>query len=222
MQFSHLNDGSSKAGKFAVIAGLHVLVGILFVHSLHSRSISLPRMPDTIGVKIEPERKVPPPPPEPQQPHSELPPPRVFVPQVEVDVLAPPVQPTVQASTAPDPAPMRPAVADPSPVPAPTPVSIPANTARMRTAVFADAKACALPEYPARALRNGETGTTQLALLVGADGHVTSARVERSSGSQDLDRAAIKALSLCRFQPATANGVPEAGWAQLSYVWTLD
>ena len=32
----------------------------------------------------------------------------------------------------------------------------------------------------------------------------------------------MSALSLCQFKPATNNGVPEAGWGQIAYVWTLD
>jgi protein TonB len=92
----------------------------------------------------------------------------------------------------------------------------------MHTAVFADANGCALPNYPVNAARNGETGTTTLALLVGTDGRVSSARVQQSSGSRDLDRAALNALSLCKFKPATSNGAAEAGWAQLAYVWKLD
>jgi protein TonB len=92
----------------------------------------------------------------------------------------------------------------------------------MRTAVFADASGCALPTYPPAAAREGITGTSTLALLVGADGRVSSARVEHSSGSRVLDSAALNALSLCKFKPATNNGVPEAGWAKLAFVWTLD
>jgi protein TonB len=61
-----------------------------------------------------------------------------------------------------------------------------------------------------------------LALLVGTDGRVTSSRVQTSSGSRELDRAAVNALSLCQFKPAMNNGVPEAGWAQIAYVWSLE
>jgi protein TonB len=144
------------------------------------------------------------------------------VPKVEVEVAPPPEPSPVLATTAPDPQPAQPtpAVADPAPQPAATQSN--AGPGQMHTAVFADAKGCALPAYPSSAARNGETGTTLLALLVGADGRVSSARVQHTSGYRDLDRAAIQALSLCKFKPATSNGVPEAGWAQLAYVWTLD
>jgi protein TonB len=115
--------------------------------------------------------------------------------------------PTAPAQTAPD---------------APPATNAGANTGQMHSAVLADANGCALPDYPSSAARNGETGTTTLALLVGTDGRVSSARVQQSSGSRVLDRAALNALSLCKFKPALNNGVPEAGWGQLAYVWKLD
>jgi hypothetical protein len=36
------------------------------------------------------------------------------------------------------------------------------------------------------------------------------------------DRAAVNALSMCKFQPAMHGGAAEAGWAQLACVWTLE
>ena len=88
--------------------------------------------------------------------------------------------------------------------------------------MLADARSCATPDYPARAARNGETGTVTLALLVGANGSVLSSKVLSSSGSRELDRAAQAALSLCAFKPAMDGGVAQQGWAQIAYVWTLD
>ncbi len=81
---------------------------------------------------------------------------------------------------------------------------------------------CVRPDYPARAARNGDTGTVSLALLIGADGRVTDAKVKQSSGFKDLDRAALSALSMCKFKPATSNGVAQASWGQIAYVWSLD
>lgn len=82
--------------------------------------------------------------------------------------------------------------------------------------------ACARPDYPARAAREGAEGTVTLALLINTSGQVADAKVQRTSGSRDLDRAAISALSMCTFKPATANGVPTQAWGQIAYVWTLD
>jgi protein TonB len=221
MHFSYSNPGNgSKATKFMLIAGLHVAVGVLFVHSLNTRKISLSSLPEQVLVMIEPEHTPPPPPPEPPKPMQHMAPPDLVVPKPEVPV-APPPEPTVRAAVEQDPSPQpfTPAEAAPEAPPAAQPS---ANTGQMHTAVFADANGCALPNYPVNAARNGETGTTTLALLVGTDGRVSSARVQQSSGSRDLDRAALNALSLCKFKPATSNGAAEAGWAQLAYVWKLD
>jgi protein TonB len=220
MQFSYSNHGnSSKATKFMLIAGLHVVLGTLFVHSLNTRKISL-SLPEQVLVMIEPDRPTPPPPPpEPPKPMQQLAPPDIVVPKTEVPV-APPPEPTVTATPETDttPQPSTPAATAPE---APA-TNANANTGQMHSAVFADANSCALPNYPASAARDGETGTTTLALLVGTDGRVNSARIQQSSGSRALDRAALNALSLCKFKPATSNGVAEAGWAQMAYVWKLD
>jgi len=86
----------------------------------------------------------------------------------------------------------------------------------------ASAGNCAVPNYPANSARNGDTGTVGLALLIAPDGHVADSRVTSSSGFRELDRAAVAALSSCRFKPATTNGVPEAAWGKIAYVWTLE
>jgi protein TonB len=196
MQFTRLPGGShndSKAAKFVLVAGLHVALGALFIHSINTKKISLPSLPDALQVKVEPERPSPPP---------------------------TPALPATFVEPDPSPFPATPSAAPPE-APA-TPGTNSGNPGQMHTAVFADANGCALPDYPAAAARRGDSGTTTLALLVGTDGRVSSARVEHSSGSRDLDRAAINALSLCRFKPATSNGLAEAGWAKLAYVWKLD
>jgi protein TonB len=224
MQFTRLSGGShdhGKATKFALVAGLHVALGALFIHSINTKKLSLPSLPDPVEVMLTPDRQVPPPPPEPPKPVQQIAPPDIVVPQTEVDVAPPPPSP-VQATTESDPSPFPPLPATSAPETSATPATNSGNPGQMRTAVFADANGCALPDYPAAAARRGDSGTTMLALLVGADGRVSSARIEHSSGSRDLDRAAINALSLCTFKPATNNGVAEAGWARLAYVWKLD
>ncbi len=222
MQFTSLPSGNrpdAKAAKFALVAALHVALGAVFIHSINTKKISLSSLPEQVLVMIEPERTPPPPPPEPPKPAQQLAPPELFVPKTEVPVAPPPLPDTVQATTVSDPSPFPAMPSDPGPAAPATPS---ANPGQMRTAVFADASGCALPAYPPAAAREGVTGTSTLALLVGADGRVSSARIENSSGSRVLDSAALNALSLCKFKPATNNGVPEAGWAKLAFVWTLD
>jgi protein TonB len=219
MHFSHLNDGSgTKATKFGIVAGLHVVAAIALIHSINTRHITMPKVPEDLLVMIQPDiPKPPPPPPEPPKPTVKVAPPQVVVPKAEVEP-PPQVEPQVQATTEPDPTPAEAPVQAEAP-PAAKPSE---NSGAIRSAVLADANGCALPAYPASAARNGDTGTVTLALLVGADGKVTSSRVQKSSGHPVLDKAAVNALSLCQFKPAMNNGVAEAGWAQIAYVWKLD
>lgn len=94
-----------------------------------------------------------------------------------------------------------------------TPIHVAANV---------DARACEKPEYPVNSLRTGEEGTVYLAMLIGTDGQVIDSKIEKSSGSRALDRAAVQGLSLCKFKPGTTDGVPEKSWAKLQYVWSIN
>ncbi|WP_426207594.1 energy transducer TonB [Massilia sp. TWP1-3-3] len=100
--------------------------------------------------------------------------------------------------------------------------AIPAKPVEKQVFRAAQSGNCAVPNYPAASARNGDSGTVGLALLIAADGHVADAKVTSTSGFRELDRAAVAALSLCTFKPATSNGVPESAWGKIAYVWTLD
>jgi len=98
----------------------------------------------------------------------------------------------------------------------------PARRQPVNVAAVIDAASCAKPAYPAAALRNGDEGTVTLAFLIGKDGRVASAKVERTSGHRDLDRAALQGLSMCAFKPGTIDGVAQESWARMQYAWQLD
>jgi protein TonB len=85
-----------------------------------------------------------------------------------------------------------------------------------------DRSSCESPKYPKAALINEETGTVGMGFLIGLDGKVTESKIEKSSGSKSLDKAAITALSLCKFKPGTKDGKPEAVWVKLDFVWKLE
>lgn len=222
MHFSQQHIGASnKFTKMAIVTALHVLVGGALIHSMNRvPSLSIPEAGPIEVRPVTPEKPVDPPPvPKTTDPVPVQPP--VFIPKPVV-VVTDPVKDTIAAEVA-DIVPLLPAVIQPARTA--DPVTPPATTrpaAEKRTAVLADASACVKPDYPARAARDGATGTVNLALLVGVDGRVTDARVDKSSGSRDLDKAAVAALSLCKFKPATVGGVPEPAWAQIAYVWALD
>lgn len=221
MHFSQMNDqGGSKFGKLAIVAGLHIAVGAFFIHTINSRGVALPKMPEELVVMFTPEAPPPPPPPpEPPKPMPKLAPPQMIVPPVEVQVQqAPPPNPVV-AEVATDSSPQAPT---PSVAAEPAPAAPATAPGVMRSVALADARGCATPNYPVRAARNNESGTVTLALLVGVDGKVSDSRIQSSSGSRELDRAAIAALSTCTFKPAMNGSVAEPGWAKIAYVWTLD
>jgi protein TonB len=218
MHFSAIHeDSGTKFTKVAIVAALHVAVAVGVIHSMATVKLPMPQK-EEVTVYIPKEIEPPPPPPEPPKPQQKtVAPPQIVAPPPELPIEqpAPPDAPAAKFTSEP------PAPADPGPATQAnaTPSE---NTGAMRTAVLADANGCAKPDYPARAARLGETGTVSLALLVGVDGRVASSRVQHSSGSRELDKAAVQALSLCKFKPATNGGVPEQAWAQIAYVWTLD
>jgi protein TonB len=90
------------------------------------------------------------------------------------------------------------------------------------TAPVMDSKSCEPPKYPKAALMNEETGTVSMGFLVGADGKVVESKVEKSSGSKSLDKAALGALSQCKFKPGTKDGKPDQLWAKVDFVWKLE
>lgn len=84
-----------------------------------------------------------------------------------------------------------------------------------------DSKSCEAPKYPKASLMNEETGTVVLGFLVSADGKVIESKVESSSGSKSLDKAALTALSLCKFKPGAKDGKVEQMWTKVEFVWKL-
>lgn len=80
---------------------------------------------------------------------------------------------------------------------------------------------CEKAVYPKSSLLNEETGTVLLSILVGADGSVIESKVDQSSGSKTLDKAAAKIYSTCKFKPAIKDGKAQQAWAKLEHVWSL-
>ncbi|MBR7794417.1 energy transducer TonB [Undibacterium sp. FT147W] len=80
------------------------------------------------------------------------------------------------------------------------------------------------PEYPRASLRNEETGTVVLSVLVGADGSVSDVKIDKSSGYRGLDNAVRTQLlsGSCKNKPGTVDGKPQPTWTKVQYVWKLD
>jgi protein TonB len=87
-------------------------------------------------------------------------------------------------------------------------------------AVF-NAAACKA-EYPKASLMNEEQGTVTMSFLVSADGTVVESKIDKTSGFKNLDKAAIKSISACKFKPGTKDGAPAQTWTKVDYAWKLD
>jgi periplasmic protein TonB len=215
MEFTEYERNPTKKWVgISLVILLHIFIIYALVTGLAHKVVDVINQP--IETRIIEEVKTPPPPPElPKSPPSPklLAPPPPFVPPPEVSVQPPPQQQsTITAVT--NVKPDNPVIVPIQPAPPPrVPVRVPA---------IVDAKACEKPEYPSKSLRNEEQGTVILAFLIGLDGRVVDSRIEKSSGSRDLDRAAMAGLSLCKFKPGTVDGKLEQSWTKMQYVWKLE
>ena len=212
---SYQNSGS-KVTKIAIVTLLHAGVALALI------GMRVPPHggdnPGLVMVDPPPAKVTPPEPPPPvEAPLPKVLPP-LYVPPTAIATAnpeAPKLTTTTELPTEPPPTIVgTKVIAEPPP-----PVAKVAEPKVFRAAQTGN---CALPNYPANAARNGDQGTVGLALLIAPDGHVSDARVTSTSGSRELDRAAMAALSLCQFKPATTNGVPESAWGKIAYIWTLE
>ncbi len=71
-----------------------------------------------------------------------------------------------------------------------------------------DPEASPPPRFPREARFAGSVGIVVLFVRVSAKGAVTEARIEESTGSGPLDRAALDAVARWRFLPARLDGAP--------------
>ena len=214
---SSYQNGGSKITKIAVVTLLHVAVGFAMLQMRITVKDPVTYIPDvTLVDPVKPREPEPIPVVDP--PPSTVPP--IFVPaQVITTTSPPPTQ--ITAATVPPTVPPGP-IEGPATIAPPPPVVAKVVPVERKVFEAATNGNCALPNYPANAARNGDTGTVGLALLIAPDGRVTDSKVTSSSGFRELDRAAVAALSMCKFKPATTNGVPEAAWGKIAYVWTLE
>jgi protein TonB len=168
---------------------------------------------------------------------------RAAEPAVQRPVPAPDA-PRPRARPAPVPPPLPRSVPEPTPAPAAAPSDAPTtreNTphtpaallvppappavAARESLVAPDFRAAYLnnppPVYPRTARRNGEQGTVTLRVHVSPDGVPAQVELERSSGSNALDSAALETVKNWRFAPARRAGDPVAAWVIVPVVFRL-
>jgi protein TonB len=208
------NPSNNVVG-ISVVLVLHVLIIYALLTGLARKVVEVIQQP--VETKIIEEIKPPPPPPPdkpvPPPPKTVAPPPP-FVPPPEVKVTPPPQENVIAAVTN-----VKPPTND-----LPTSVAQPSATGEAGPSHTSAKIAgnCEKPEYPRTSLRNEEEGIVTVRLTIGADGNVVESAVEKSSGFRDLDKATLKAWSLCHFTPAMADGKAVQSSTRMQYVWKLE
>jgi len=71
------------------------------------------------------------------------------------------------------------------------------------------------PRYPESARRDGKEGRVLLRVLVNEEGRSASVEVNRSSGVESLDQAALEAIKRWRFSPARLGDRPVESWVRI-------
>ena len=159
---------------------------------------------------VEPPTAVPPPPP----PVVEPPPPAVdelaAAPAPKKIPKAKPVPKPVAKPVTPPPTPAPQAVAPVAP-PAPTPAPAPVTPASANAAYLKNPA----PEYPSLAQRRGWEGTVVLRVQVLASGKPGEIQIQKSSGRQQLDDAALAAVKRWSFVPSKRGDVAQDGWVSV-------
>jgi periplasmic protein TonB len=107
---------------------------------------------------------------------------------------------------------------------APPPVAAPAPVQHQRTQIAMDPKhplKIGEEYYPDASKRAGEEGRCIVTITVAADGRITNAAIQTSSGFPRLDEACLKGVKDQRVKPATEDGKPVETTIGLPIVWKL-
>jgi protein TonB len=186
-----------RLGGFIIVGILHI--GLVFALIVGLKQGAIMKKLEDIKVSVEKEKVVPKPPPPPPPQLKVPPPPFVPPPEFVIQTEPPPNTTAIQTQSV---------VKTP---PAPPPTQLHAIT-RTHT----------LPPYPALALRLNQQGTSLLKVTISTDGNVTDAVVQKSSGFDALDQAAVSFVkSHWRWEPPTLNGKPTAAVTLVAIRWDV-
>ncbi len=146
----------------------------------------------------------------------------------EVEATPPAEAPAPEAS-APEPEPSGPIAAPAAPTfDAPAPIAEPATVVTEPVIVAPrmldrlQAEELLQSVYPLHLQRRGVGGTVWVTMWVDEFGAPGSASVARTSGSSELDRAAVRAVPRLRFEPATQNGRRTGTWIEFPVLFEPD
>lgn len=181
---------SRRAVVFLAIVAFHVLIVWGLASGLARQVVEIVAPPIETDIIEEMETRdepPPPPPPELERPPVEVPPP-------EVDISIPTETTTAIQDVTNRPPPPRP----------------PPPRAVQRTAPKLDVRRSPATDeyYPPSSRRANEEGVATVRACVTAEGRTGSATVEKSSGHERLDEAAVKWAQRARWTPGTEDGKP--------------
>ena len=189
-------SATSRLAGIIIVVSIHVVAILGLIAALAQGQI-LKQIQD-IKASVErdktPPKAPPPPPPDLEKP----PPPTAIIPEFQVQTEAPP--PITVVKQAPPPPPAAPVV----------------HAAPPPTELKPIARTHTIPTYPTISQRLGEQGTVTLKVTIDIQGNVTDDSIEKSSGSDRLDQAAVAWVkSHWKWQPPTVNGQPVGGVSTL-------
>lgn len=101
------------------------------------------------------------------------------------------------------------------PVPAPAPVF------KVQPSTDADDLYNPNQRYPRMSFSMGEQGAVMVRILIGAKGLPLKAELQKTSGFERLDQAALEYVMQSRYKPGTLNGVPNEMWMGRSVTYTI-
>lgn len=210
MTYKSRKSASQQLTGLGFVVILHVIAIYAVASGLAHKAVETVMGP--IETKIIEEAKpksedLPPPPPK-----LQTPPPYVPPPDLDVAIDAPPPSAATTAIAVVQTT--QKVVAPPPPVAADVVPRFDPKAARANA--FPDS------EYPDQSRRLNEEGDVIIALLVGTDGKVTDGKIEKSSGFDRLDKAALDYyLRRGRFLPGIKDGQPIAAWKSIKVTFKL-
>ena len=90
----------------------------------------------------------------------------------------------------------------------------------VQNVAYFDKKICT-PKYPRVSRKRGERGRVLVRVFINRDGSSEKVEIEKSSGFDRLDQAAMDSAKKCRFIPAKRNGKPVKTLATIPYTFTF-
>lgn len=216
---------AARARGIAVALIAHALVLVVWLIEPSSRRPSLEPRP--IGVRLVDEARALPDAPALPEPEVRTPPlPHVPIPEVQVAraqpapaIVAQPVVPQAIVAVDAGPVVAPQAAAPAAPASAPVVASAPPRTVSVTQVRYLRAPE---PAYPLASRRAHEEGRVEVRLLVDVAGVPQQLAVQRSSGYERLDEAALAAVRAARFVPYAEDGICRAFWVVVPLIFELD